>query len=61
MKRFKPHALACATFLLTLPLQSLAHEGHGQGASGHWHASDLLGLALGLAAAVMIWQSTRGK
>ena len=61
MHPFKPAALARAAFLLSLPLQALAHEGHGQGASGHGHATDLLGLALGLVAAVMIWQSTRGE
>jgi hypothetical protein len=42
---------ALPLLLLLLPLQALAHEGHGQAGESHWHATDLLlpmALALGL-------------
>jgi hypothetical protein len=39
-----------------------AHDGHGMPTQIHWHATDVLGLAIaiGLAAAA-IWLSGRGK
>jgi hypothetical protein len=44
-----------ATALLLASGGAFAHEGHGF-AGPHWHASDLFGLALALAAgAGMVW------
>jgi hypothetical protein len=39
---------------------ALAHEGHGMQVS-HWHATDLLGLVVGLAVAALIWRSRGDK
>ncbi|RYF43169.1 MAG: hypothetical protein EOO25_04235 [Comamonadaceae bacterium] len=48
--------------LLTSTAATFAHEGHGLGASSHWHATDTFGLLLvaGLAA-LAIWLSGGGK
>ena len=44
-----------AAVLLLASGWAAAHEGHGL-AGAHWHASDLFGLALALAAGVgMVW------
>jgi hypothetical protein len=39
---------------------ALAHDGHGMQGS-HWHATDLLGLVVGLAVAALIWRSRGDK
>ena len=39
---------------------ALAHEGHGMQGS-HWHATDLLGLVVGLAVAALTWHSRGDK
>jgi hypothetical protein len=42
-----------------LPLQALAHEGHGQGGA-HWHAADAVGFAaLALAIGLAVWANRR--
>ena len=48
--------------LLACTAATFAHEGHGMGASSHWHATDSFGLLLvaGLAA-LAIWLSGGGK
>jgi hypothetical protein len=39
---------------------ALAHDGHGMEGS-HWHASDVLGLVVGLAVAALTWRSRKDK
>jgi hypothetical protein len=39
---------------------ALAHEGHGMQGS-HWHATDVLGLVVGLAVAALTWRSRGDK
>jgi hypothetical protein len=39
---------------------ALAHDGHGM-QGGHWHATDLLGLVVGLAVAALVWRSRGGE
>jgi hypothetical protein len=44
---------------LLLPLQALAHEGHGQPGASHWHATDLV---LPLAVAVgLLWYLRKNR
>jgi hypothetical protein len=38
----------------------LAHEGHGMEGS-HWHATDVLGLLVGLGFAALVWRSRSDK
>jgi hypothetical protein len=45
-------ALAC----LPLSGPALAHEGHGMVGS-HWHATDVVGLVVGVAVAALTWYS----
>jgi hypothetical protein len=46
--------------LAALPWHALAHDGHGLGATAHWHATDVLGfVALALVAAAAAWWSGR--
>jgi hypothetical protein len=48
-----------ASLVLAASSTALAHEGHG--ATGfHWHGGDALWL-LGIAVAVMLWLSRRGR
>ena len=49
--------LSCVA-LSCLPLSgpALAHEGHGMVGS-HWHATDVVGLVVGLAVAALTWYS----
>jgi hypothetical protein len=50
--------LAAAAALIT-PL-AMAHEGHGLPGSSHWHATDVLGLVLVVAAAAgALWWHRR--
>ena len=51
---------AVALALLAANGLALAHEGHGMQVS-HWHATDLLGLVVGLAVAALIWRSRGDK
>jgi hypothetical protein len=51
---------AMALALLAAHGLALAHEGHGM-QSSHWHASDVLGLAVGLAVAALTWRSRGDK
>ena len=51
---------AVALALLAAHGLALAHDGHGMQGS-HWHATDLLGLAFGLAVAALVWRSRGGK
>jgi hypothetical protein len=46
--------------LLTVNGLALAHEGHAMKGS-HWHATDLLGLVVGLAVAALTWHSRGDK
>jgi hypothetical protein len=44
---------------LTIPLASIAHEGHGPSGT-HWHATDVWGfVALAIALAAAAWLSGR--
>ena len=41
---------------MALPALAQAHEGHGQGASVHWHATDVWGFVVaGVAGAAAAW------
>ena len=53
---------SAAVFLTLLAANglALAHEGHGMEGS-HWHATDLLGLVVGLAVAALVWRSRSDK
>jgi hypothetical protein len=51
---------AMALTLLAAHGLALAHEGHGMQGS-HWHATDLLGLVVGLAVAALTWRSRGDK
>ena len=53
-------SVAVALALLAAHGLALAHDGHGMQGS-HWHATDLLGLAFGLAVAALVWRSRGGK
>ncbi len=61
MKAFLLSVCALITLGLTLSTRALAHEGHGQAFLSHWHASDALGLAVGLLVACVLWLAFRGK
>lgn len=51
---------ASASMLLTT--QALAHDGHGLGASSHWHNTDAWGfVALAVAVGAAIWLSKGRK
>ena len=62
LKRLKPalRSAAVALALLAAHGLALAHDGHGMEGS-HWHASDVLGLVVGLAVAALVWRSRGGK
>ena len=45
-------ALAC----LPLSGPTLAHDGHGM-VGNHWHATDVVGVVVGVAVAAMTWYS----
>ncbi len=48
------------TLLLAAVAQAaLAHGGHGGADAGHWHASDLWGLAVAALAAAALWAARR--
>ena len=49
-------SIAMALTLMALSGLALAHEGHGMEGS-HWHATDLLGLLVGLGVAALTWRS----
>jgi hypothetical protein len=51
---------AMALALLAAHGLALAHEGHGMQGS-HWHATDVLGLVVGLAVAALTWRSRGDK
>ena len=51
---------AVALALLAAKGLALAHDGHGMQDS-HWHATDLLGLLVGLAIAALTWRSRGDK
>lgn len=51
---------AVALVLLAAKGLALAHDGHGMEGS-HWHASDLLGLVVGLAVAALTWRSGKDR
>ena len=53
---------SAAVFLTLLAAHglALAHEGHAMEGS-HWHATDLLGLLVGLAVAALTWHSRGDK
>ena len=51
---------AMALTLLAAHSLALAHEGHGMQGS-HWHATDVLGLVVGLAVAALTWRSRGDK
>jgi hypothetical protein len=38
-----------------------AHEGHGLPGASHWHASDVFGLVLAVAAVAGLWWFSRRK
>ena len=40
---------------------ALAHEGHGQPGSAHWHAIDTLGFMGLIAVGVAVWLIGKGK
>ena len=40
---------------------ALAHEGHGLPGLSHWHASDVFGLVMVVAAAAGLWWFSRRK
>jgi len=48
---------AVALTLLAAHGLALAHDGHGMEGS-HWHATDLLGLVVGLAVVALTWRSS---
>jgi hypothetical protein len=43
------------------PCAVLAHAGHGLPGASHWHASDVFGLVLAVAAVAGLWWLGRGK
>ena len=49
-------SIAMALTLMAVSGLALAHEGHGMDGS-HWHATDLLGLLVGLGVAALTWRS----
>jgi hypothetical protein len=51
---------ALALTLLAANGLVLAHEGHGMEGS-HWHATDVLGLLVGLGFAALVWRSRGDK
>ena len=51
---------AVAFALLAANGLALAHDGHGMQGS-HWHATDLLGLLVGLGVAALIWRSGKDE
>ena len=51
---------AVALTLLAANGLALAHDGHGMEGS-HWHATDLLGLLVGLGVAALIWRSGKDE
>ncbi len=51
---------AVALTLLAANGLALAHEGHGMDGS-HWHATDLLGLLVGLGVAALTWRSGKDE
>ena len=51
---------AVALALLAANGLALAHDGHGMQDS-HWHATDLLGVLVGLAIAALTWRSRGDK
>ncbi len=40
---------------------ALAHEGHGLPGASHWHASDVFGLVIAVAAIAGVWWLGRRK
>ena len=55
---FRPlRSAAVALTLLAAHGLALAHDGHGMEGS-HWHATDLLGLVVGLAVVALTWRSS---
>jgi hypothetical protein len=51
---------AVALTLLAANGLALAHDGHGMDGS-HWHATDLLGLLVGLGVAALTWRSGKDE
>ena len=51
---------AVALTLLAAHGLALAHDGHGMEGS-HWHATDLLGLLVGLGVAALTWRSGKDE
>ena len=51
---------AVALTLLAAHGLALAHDGHGMDGS-HWHATDLLGLLVGLGVAALAWRSGKDE
>ena len=52
---------AFAAFAATALTPALAHEGHGMEGASHWHATDAVGLVVGLlAVGAMVWFGGRG-
>ena len=49
-------SIAMAWTLMAVSGLAMAHEGHGMEGS-HWHATDLLGLLVGLGVAALTWRS----
>ena len=48
--------------LAAIPFGSAwAHAGHDMGTASHWHATDAVGLAIGLAAVALVLWSAGGK
>jgi hypothetical protein len=54
----KPYALS---LLPCLALAAQAHQGHGQAASSHWHASDTWGFVMVAAAVALGWWLNKRK
>ena len=51
----------CAALVLApMTGAALAHDGHGMEGS-HWHATDLVGLIIGLGVAALTWRSRGNK
>lgn len=53
--------LSALVLSMSLPLWAHAHEGHGQPAASHWHASDTLGLLVMAVAVALLVHAGRRK